>query len=654
VAGLLGALVAPGAATTAAPAATQQAPAPMPSPGLGRRDPGPQVVPGEVLVTRTPGVAAASLHWSLAARGLRLERPVDEAGVGVVDTGGRSVAEVAADLRDDPTVTSVSPNYVRSASGTPNDPLYTPYQRQYAGTVRLPAAWDRTIGSRYVEIGVLDTGVDRDHPDLAAKLLPGWDAVHGDSDPSDDNGHGTFVAGVAAGRADNGEGTAGVAWRSRIIPVKVLGANGSGNDADVVEGIEWAVAHGADVINMSLGGEGHSTAIDTWVDYALDHDVAVVAAAGNDGEDTPNYPAASAGVVSVGATDIDGQLAHFSNWGDTVDLVAPGMDIASTANGGGYAVGDGTSFASPLTAGVVALVRAVEPDLSARDVDNRVVNTAKDIAGQGRDPWTGRGLLDAAAAVGAKPRQGVAVPPRDALEADGTPDRATPLTVTPRSASITPEGDVDWFSVEVADPGTVTFTVTPPTAGNGGRARELDPVLTGYGPGLDELGTADATRAGQVESLTVNAVTAGTYRLAVRNWFATAGPGPYTVSATTGPAVPGPQPGTEQPLADVWVADTSPADYATGVAPEDPITITLSRALDPSSVVAGQTVRLVGGVTGDVKPASVSYDAASKRIVVVPSSPLKAGLPYLIRLRNVVDVDGNVLTDLQRFRFTIL
>ena len=643
----------PSAAASAGAAGAPQELPPVQHLGVERGATGPEVVPDSVLITRAPGRSAAALTWTLAARGLRLERPVDEAGIGVVDTGGRPVGDVVRDLDGDPSVTSVSPNYVRRASAAPDDPLYTPYQRQYAGTVRLPAAWDKTIGSRYVEIAVLDTGVDLDHPDLEAKLLPGWDAVHGDSVPADDNGHGTFVAGVAAGRTDNGAGTAGVAWRSRIIPVKVLAANGSGNDADVVEGIQWAVGHGADVINLSLGGEGGSAAIDTAVDYALDHDVAVVAAAGNDGVDTPNYPAAAPGVVSVGATDHSGQLAHFSNWGDTVDLVAPGMDIASTANGGGYATGDGTSFACPLTAGVVALLRAVEPDLPARDAANRVINSSKDIAGQGRDPQTGRGLLDAAATVGAKPRVGVAVPGRDALEADGTPDSANPLAATPVSASILPEGDVDWFSVDVTSPGTLTFTVTPPSPSDGSRARELDPVLTAYGRSLEELGTADATRTGQTEVLTVNATTAGTYRLSVRNWFATAGPGPYTVSVATGPAVPGPQPGPEPPLPDVWVRDTGPADFATGVAAGTPITVTMSRDLDPASVQIGQTVRLLGATMGKEIAATVSYDVDTRTVIVVPSSPLRAGLPYTLRLRNVEDVDGAVLTDLQRFRFTM-
>jgi hypothetical protein len=303
-----------------------------------------------------------------------------------------------------------------------------------------------------------------------------------------------------------------------------------------------------------------------------------------------------------------------------------------------------------MAAGVVALLRAVDPGLPARDAMNRVINSSKDIGGQGRDPYTGRGLLDAAASVGAKPRQGVAVPDRDALEPDGTPARATPLTATPLTASIAPEGDVDWFAVDLAAASTLTFTVTPPSA-TGDRARELDPVLVVYGPNLQQRGRADAGREGDAEVLSVNAPTAGRYWLAVRNWLGTAGPGPYTVAVATGVPVPGPQPGTPPPP-DVWVRDTSPADFATGVAAGSPITITMTRALDPSSVRAGDTVRLLGATLGKQVEASVSYDPGSRTITLTPTSPLRPGLPYVVRLRNVVDVRGTVLTDLQRFRFT--
>jgi subtilisin family serine protease len=657
---VLCALLAPAASTAGA----QQAPVRRPRPDIGRATSGPEIDSGSVLVTRSAGVAAAGLDRSLRARGLRLLSAPGPAGVAEVGIGGRPVDEVVEELRSDPSITSVSPNYVRRASITPNDPLYTPRQRTYAGTVRLPAAWDRTTGAANQVVAVLDTGVFFNHPDLRDKFRNGWDAVNGDNNPVDDHGHGTFVAGVAAGMTGNGEGTAGVSWGSRIIPVKVLRADGSGTDADVVEGIQWAVARGADVINLSLGGEGRSAALDAAVDYALDRNVTVIAAAGNDGVDVPNYPAASPGVVSVGATDVEGRLAHFSNWGDTVDLVAPGMDITSTARGGGYAIGDGTSYAAPLVAGVAALVRSVQPGLPARDVANQVINTAKDIGGQGRDPQTGRGLLDAAAAVGAKPRQGVAVPDRDAREPDGTPAKATPLAVlSPVSASIAPEGDVDWFRFVPPAAGSITFTVTPPSASDGSRARELDPLLVAYGPHFEEVGRADSTRAGQAEMLTVSAPTVDTYYLAVRNWFGTAGPGPYTVSVTVGAPIPGPQPGPEPPLADVWVTDTSPADFATGVAAGAPITLTMSRPLDPASVQTDVTVRLVGGITGRTVAATAHYTPVDRdgdgdddggTITIVPAAPLRAGLPYVVRVRNVVDADdGTVLTDLQRFRFTI-
>jgi Bacterial Ig-like domain len=153
--------------------------------------------------------------------------------------------------------------------------------------------------------------------------------------------------------------------------------------------------------------------------------------------------------------------------------------------------------------------------------------------------------------------------------------------------------------------------------------------------------------------LTVNAPTAGRYWLEVRNWFATAGPGAYSVSVAPGPAVPGPQPGPEPPTPDEWVRDTSPADFATGVAPAAPITVTMGRDLDPSTVLIGQTVRLVGGITGREVAATATYDVDTATVVVTPSAPLRAGLPYVLRLRNVEASDGTLLDELQRFRFTI-
>jgi subtilisin family serine protease len=489
------------------------------------------VAPGRVLVTLAPGLRAASLDGALRARGLRLGSVVDGAGVAVVDTAGQPVDAAVAALQGAPGITSASPDYVRTAAGAPDDPLYAPHQRAHARAVRLLPAWDRTTGSPDVVVAVLDTGIHFRHPDLLGKVLPGWDAVDDDPSPVDDNGHGTFVAGIAGARASNGEGVAGVASGSPLLPVKVLDQDGQGTDADIIEGIVWAADHGADVLNLSLSGPGRSAALDAAVRYAVDRDVVVVAASGDHGSEIPEYPAASPGAVSVGATDADGRLAHFSSWGDTVDLVAPGMDVASTALGGGYAKGDGTSFSAPLVAGVATLLRSVEPDLAARDVGNRVVNSSKDIGAQGRDPQTGRGLLDAAASLGAKLRQPVAVPDRAASDAPGNARGATDLWSLSATERISPEGDVDWFSYDMrAEWSTIGLAVTPPPVATGERAAELDPVVAVYGPGNQLLGTADTAGPGEVEVLDVPTQGHGRYRFEVRNRLATTSPDTYTVA----------------------------------------------------------------------------------------------------------------------------
>ena len=604
---------------------------------------------GRVLVTFRPG--ARSALGAAAARDLEVSRSFPEAGVAVVSSGDRDVDDVARELRADPRVRTAEPDQVRRADWTPDDPGFA-RQERYLRAVRLPGAWDTTRGSRYVVIAVLDTGVDLDHPDLALKLLPGHDAVQHDDVPDDDAGHGTFVAGVAAARTDNATGVAGAAPRSRILPVRVLDSRGFGKDSDVVEGIEWAVTHGADVINLSLGGPGRSPALDQAIRYAVDNDVVVVAAAGNGGTTEPWYPAASPGAIGVGATDAGGsELAWFSNAGASVDVVAPGMGLTSTDAGLGadYATGNGTSFAGPLVAGTVALVRAVEPELPARAVAARVVGTAQDLGAQGRDPFLGRGLLDAVGALGAG-RGPVAVPLGDG---DGTPDRAVPLGVGASTSgrTLSPEGDVDWYRVDVTAPTTLRFTVIP-AAFDRSRPAQLTPVITGWSPTLARLGEARATDASleaRVHPVTLSVpATSGSHWFAVGNGFASRSPD-YTVSVSSAalPDTPPPLPG--EPL---WVRDVAPAELSVGVPAAAAPTVTFARDLDPASV-SPMTVRLVGGITGRAVPATVTYDASRRAAVVTPQAPLRAGLPYAVRVRGVHDGSGAAMEDLYRWSFTV-
>ncbi len=261
--------------------------------------------------------------------------------------------------------------------------------------VNAEAAWAITRGSG-VTVAVVDSGVDATHPDLVGRILPQIDLVH-DGVVGDPDGHGTHVAGIIAAALD-GAGSVGLANQVSVLPVRVLDANGSGDDATVGNGITAAVNAGARVINLSLGGEGRSAALERAVQYAVDRGVTVVAAGGNSYE-TGNpieYPAALPGVLAVSSLDMDGASSYFSNTGAYIDLTAPGEDILSTVPGAAWAMGSGTSMAAPFVAAAAALVRVANPTLGRTAVDTALLSTAlDDSAGDGRDDWFGHGLLQA-------------------------------------------------------------------------------------------------------------------------------------------------------------------------------------------------------------------------------------------------------------------
>ena len=267
--------------------------------------------------------------------------------------------------------------------------------------VGVGAAWALTRGAGVV-VAVVDTGV-APAPDLAGRLLPGWNIVAGSAASADDNGHGTHVAGTIAESEGNGLAEAGVAPEASILPVKVLDAGGSGSDVDVAAGIVWAADHGAQVVNLSLGGSESSTVLADAVAYARHAGVLVVAAAGNDGGDV-GVPARLAGVIAVGAVDAALVRAPFSAGGRALDLVAPGVGIVQqTLDGsGGYADESfsGTSMAAPHVAGVAALVLAAGRATTATGVARLLARTARDLGVAGKDAAYGAGLVRADAALG--------------------------------------------------------------------------------------------------------------------------------------------------------------------------------------------------------------------------------------------------------------
>jgi type VII secretion-associated serine protease mycosin len=328
-------------------------------------------------------------------------------------------------LRAEPGVVAASvPNPV-STLRTSDDPRRS---EQWAlDRLEAEASWDRATGKGVV-VAVLDTGVDGSHPDLASSVLPGFDVIDGTDGRVDPNGHGTHVAGIITADADDALGVAGLAPDASILPVRVLGADGSGDDAGIAEGVLWAADHGADVINLSLGGPEKDPVLAAAVADVVKRGVLVVAAAGNDGagSNATSYPGALDGVLAVGATTFADSKAMFSTTGSYVDVAAPGMGVLSSWPGGEHAYESGTSMAAPYVAAAAALLQE-ELGLSGRALSERITSSATDVGAPGRDDLFGAGVLDPLAAL----TDGAPRPPRAGLPTPSLPGFELPELGTP-------------------------------------------------------------------------------------------------------------------------------------------------------------------------------------------------------------------------------
>jgi hypothetical protein len=288
--------------------------------------------------------------------------------------------------------------YAAHTIPTPNDELYAPYQWNIAH-INTPSGWERTTGNNAVIVAVVDTGVQLDHPDVQGRLVDGYNAIDPQSPPYDDVGHGTHVAGIIAAQTNNDFGVAGLTWRTRIMPIKVLDAFGAGDAFAVADGIRWATDHGAHVINMSLGNYAGARYLHEAIVYAYNRGVALIAASGNDESDQPGYPAAYAEVLAVTATDETRQKAPFANYGAYIDVAAPGTHITSTYVPSVYATMSGTSMASPHVAALAALIKANDAQMTPAQTYARIMRTARDVAPAGIDAYTGAGVIDVARAL---------------------------------------------------------------------------------------------------------------------------------------------------------------------------------------------------------------------------------------------------------------
>ncbi|MGQ9577524.1 MAG: S8 family peptidase [Candidatus Aminicenantales bacterium] len=390
--------------------------------GLPFRIQSPRYKEGEVLVKFKPEVTEAKVSALMAIYGTRPLKKIPRIDVHEIEIPkSLSVMETVALLAENPDVEFVEPNWVAQICVTPNDTLFkyqyalynsgqeigipgSPRGKQRAD-IHASEAWEETRGAKDVVIAIIDSGVDLLHPDIKDKLKSsGRDIVNNDFDATDDLGHGTHVAGIAAAATDNNEGIAGVAWNCQVLPVKVIDKEGSGLYSWLAEAIIWATDNQAAVINLSIGGDEPSDTLKEALRYAYQKGVVIIAATGNDSGPVL-YPAAYDDYcLAVAATDYNDTRPEWSNYGSEVDVAAPGVRIVSLVprwyfgpDSLPYGYGTGTSMAAPHVAGLAALLKSHKPWLKAREIMDIIRYSSDDINATqypGLDNYLGYGRVN--------------------------------------------------------------------------------------------------------------------------------------------------------------------------------------------------------------------------------------------------------------------
>ncbi|WP_433300754.1 S8 family serine peptidase [Actinoplanes sp. CA-030573] len=404
--------------------------------------------PVHLVVGYKHGAATTSAVRTMSAAGAS-RRDLGDLNATTVQVPAARSKSMIASLKADPGVAYVEVDHVRKAYGDllPNDPMFAANLQPELKEVGLPATWHSTTGSSAVTVAVIDTGVTA-VGDLAGAVTAGYDFVHNDATPTDDVGHGTTVASLVAARGNNGQGMAGVCWQCKIMPVKVLDRTGSGTDSTIANGITWAAKNGARIINLSLGGPDYGQVLADAIAFANRNGVLVVAAAGNENTSAKSYPAALPDVLAVGATnrcpnfDTDptcttgtNSRAPFTNGSsEWVDVAAPGI-VAGMDPNGNYSTGEaGTSFSSPIVAGIAGLVKAVHPSWQSWSMEHAIESTATPIGG-----WLKFGKVNAAKAIWAgtdtTPPTSTGISPAENAKVRGTVT-VTPLNVADNMSGI--------------------------------------------------------------------------------------------------------------------------------------------------------------------------------------------------------------------------
>ena len=354
-------------------------------------------VQGQVLVQPNAGLSDEEFSKILKKNNGKKLRKIKQLNVHVIQVPEQAEEAVAKALANNKHVKFAEVNAIIEPSALiPNDPSYP--NQWHLPMIQGPDAWSNALGSGIV-VGVLDSGIDASHPDLSGQLVGGRNVIDQNGNVSDITGHGTAVAGVIVAKGNNGQGIASVAWNAKVLPIRITNSSsGTSTLAYMAAGITYAADQGAKIANLSYQiGAGNYSTLNTAAQYMRNRGGVVVVAAGNtsglrEGNDNPNLIAVS------GTTSSDG-LWSGSSYGNFVDVAAPGSSITTTHNGGSYAAWTGTSFASPMTAGVLALMWSANPGLSPQEAENILESAADDLGNQGWDNRYGHGRINAAQAV---------------------------------------------------------------------------------------------------------------------------------------------------------------------------------------------------------------------------------------------------------------
>jgi subtilisin family serine protease len=425
---------------------------------------------------RDTNSANASIGQSIA--GTRIDSQLTTDGWYSVSVPvGTSMQQALAFWQSHPNVAIVTPDFELTTQSIPNDPSFgSLWGLSNNGSqggllnadINIEPAWALGTATSIVT-AVIDTGVDYTHPDLASNIwtntdevagngidddgngfvddVRGWDFVNNDSDPMDDNGHGTHVAGTIGAVGNNGIGVTGVAWTASIMPLKFLDQSGSGSLSDAIKAIQYARVNGAKIINASWGGGGLSSALQSAITQFITSGGLFVAAAGNEATNndvTPSYPANYQGVISVGASTRTDTRASFSNYGTSVDVFAPGQSILSTLPGNRYGSLSGTSMATPQVAGALALLWGQNPTLSANTISQALINSTDNVL---RASNSTHGRINVGAAATALRASNPTTPP------------TTPPPTTPVSRSFGIQGNFAIADATAAGASVQRFTI---------------------------------------------------------------------------------------------------------------------------------------------------------------------------------------------------